>query len=147
MITLLSAAILIVCSYSAVSGGRYKFGLVRGSRLDVLFDRLIVVGNVIAAFIGIAVPVLAHYRGPVLTSYLGSLCLVLALFLYPFSRPNCLKMVSDPRGRRAKPFSDQSVEEERWPYRACYWLGYCLIAFYLYSLIGVDIDIEHLRRP
>lgn len=115
--------------------------------MDVFYDRLIVVGNVIVAPIGIAAPVLAQYRGPALASHLGSLCLVLALFLYPYARSNRFKMVSEPNGRRAKPFSDQSVEEQRWPYRACYWLGYCLIALYFYSLVGVAIEVEHLPRP
>jgi hypothetical protein len=120
------------------AGFRAKYSPVvkEGSAIDRKFERVVVGGNLLAVPVATAMPLVVPGSNAPALAYAGAYCVVVALLLYPVTHQDRLMQVAHPRGRRAKPFSEQAPLERRLPYRLTYLLGYWLVGGYVYLNSG-----------
>lgn len=104
----------------------------RGSRTHRFYEHLVTFANYILIVVGIVAPHWGSFHGPFLFSYAGVACVVGAQFVRRYAFP--FEKARPPRGRHEKPLAEQLVVGGRWPYRACYLLGYGLMAIYVLRL-------------
>ncbi|RJU01840.1 hypothetical protein D6T65_10065 [Arthrobacter frigidicola] len=112
--------------------GRYADFVFEGTPMDRKYKRVGVVGSVLAVPVASAMPFADPGSNYPALALAGAYCVVVALVLYPLTNQDKVLQVANPRGRYAKPLSEQAPILQHTPYRVVMWLGYWLVGGYIY---------------
>lgn len=112
--------------------GRFRYPIVRGSRLDRIFGAINIAANITVAAVGPLLVMATGFAGLPVLAFAGTGSIVAGLALYPLKATRLDLLVLRAGGLRAKPVAEQ--EKTRWPYQLSYGAGYALTVAYVWSI-------------
>ncbi|WP_115788956.1 hypothetical protein [Arthrobacter silvisoli] len=123
---------IVLIAASLATAGRFRFPLKEGSRTDLFFQRLQLLGIVIASVVELALPTATGWLGlPVLAHTAAALHLA-SLAVYPVK----LRAVQGirPGTTGSHSVNEQDLRRTRWPHQALFAIAYITLLVYIFTI-------------
>ena len=123
---------IVLIAASLATAGRFRFPVKEGSRTDVFFQRLQLLGVVIAAVVELVLPAATGWRGLPVLAYTAAALHLASLAVYRV-RLRAVQGIR-PGTTGSHSVNEQDLRRTRWPYQTLFAVGYMILLVYVFTV-------------
>ncbi|WP_120521921.1 hypothetical protein [Arthrobacter celericrescens] len=125
---------IVLIAASVAVAGRFRLPLKENSRIDVFFQRLQLLGIVIAAVAELALPLATGWLGVPALAYTAAALHIASLTVYRVKLPAVQGI--RPRTTGSHSVNERDLRRTRWPYQTLFAVGYVVLLIYIFTIYG-----------